>query len=206
MLPSTDTLKIPPVEHVRVAPELIAIGASAGGPSALISLLNGLPTDFSLPIAVVQHIPSEFTNGLARWLRKSTPLNIEVASDGLKLQPSHVIISPGWAHLTIVRQRQGLTARLIKEQGTSRYQPSVDVLFSSVAVISGAASIGIILTGMGDDGAEGLLAMRRAGARTYAQDEASSTVFGMPGAAIERGGVEQVLPLTKLATVIRNLM
>jgi two-component system, chemotaxis family, protein-glutamate methylesterase/glutaminase len=154
----------------------------------------------------VQHIPNEFTNGLARWLSKSTPLHVEVASDGMKLEPGHILLSPGWAHLTVIRQRQGLVARLIKEKGTSRYQPSVDVLFASVANICGAGGTGIILTGMGDDGAEGLLAMRRAGARTYAQDETSSTVFGMPGAAIERGGVEQVLPLIKLATAIRNLM
>ncbi len=205
-LPALNTLKNRLTEGVRSAPELIAIGASAGGPSALISLLNGLPRDFGLPIVVVQHIPNEFINGLARWLRKSTPFPLVVASDNLPLKPHTVYLSPGTAHLTITRQLQGLTARLVKEQGAHRYQPSVDMLFSSVAAACGAKGIGIILTGMGDDGAEGLLAMRRTGARTFAQDEASSTVFGMPGAAIERGGVEHVLSLTMLATAIRNLM
>ena len=108
--------------------------------------------------------------------------------------------------MTVTRLSQGLGVHLVKERGTHRYQPSVDVLFNSIATTCGSKGLGIILTGMGDDGAEGLLAMRRAGARTFAQDEASSIVFGMPGAAIERGGVEQVLSLPMLATAIRNLM
>jgi two-component system, chemotaxis family, protein-glutamate methylesterase/glutaminase len=205
-LPTTGTLRNRALDMARPAPEIVAIGASAGGPSALISLLNGMPTAFNLPIVVVQHIPNEFVNGLARWLRKSIPFPLELASDNMLLKPGNVYLSPGTAHLTVTRQLQGLSVRLIKEQGTHRYQPSVDMLFSSVAMTSGAKGVGIILTGMGDDGAEGLLLMKRTGARTFAQDEASSTVFGMPGAAIERGGVEQVLSLTMLATAIRNLM
>jgi two-component system, chemotaxis family, protein-glutamate methylesterase/glutaminase len=205
-LPIVNVTKVRQTEIIRSTPELIAIGASAGGPSALISLLNGLPSDYSLPIVIVQHMPNEFVNGLARWLRKSTPFPMSVATNDMLLKSGTVYLSPGAAHLTVTRQPQGLTVRLIKEQGGHRYQPSVDVLFNSMARTCGAKGIGIILTGMGDDGADGLLAMRRAGARTFAQDEASSTVFGMPGAAIERGGVEQVLPLTMLATAIRNLM
>jgi two-component system chemotaxis response regulator CheB len=205
-LPTTGMLRNRALEMSRPAPEIIAIGASAGGPSALISLLNGLPAEFGLPMVIVQHIPNEFVNGLARWLRKSIRFPLEVAGDDMLLKPGNVYLSPGTAHLTVTRQLQGLSARLVKEQGAHRYQPSVDMLFSSVAMTCGAKGVGIILTGMGDDGADGLLTMKRVGARTYAQDEASSTVFGMPGAAIERGGVEQVLSLTMMATAIRNLM
>ncbi|NWF70624.1 MAG: chemotaxis-specific protein-glutamate methyltransferase CheB [Chloroflexi bacterium] len=194
------------IDRPRLPPEVVAFGASAGGPSALINLLNGLTADFRLPIVVVQHMPGEFIGGLARWLRKSTPLAVNIVADNHLLQAGVVHLAPGGAHLTIVRQRQRLLARLVKAQGPHRYQPSVDVLFSSIAATCGSASVGVILTGMGDDGAEGLLAMRRAGARTFAQDESSATVFGMPGAAVERGSVEQVLPLSKLATAILNLV
>jgi two-component system, chemotaxis family, protein-glutamate methylesterase/glutaminase len=196
----------PTTSRLRVSPEIIAIGASAGGPSALTSLLASFPADFPLPVVIVQHMPNEFIGGLARWLNKSTTLPVRVAIDGMMLQPGQVYLSPGSYHMTVNRTHGNLTAHMIREQGTYRYQPSVDVLLNSIAATCGAAGVGIVLTGMGDDGAEGLLAMRQAGARTFVQDETSSTVFGMPGAAIERGAAEQVLPLLKLATAIANLV
>jgi len=195
-------------EHLRPKPEIVAIGASAGGPGALATLLRGLPFDFSMPILITQHIPHEFVNGLARWLSKATSMGIRVASENLVLEPGVVHLAPGFAHGVVARQGDKLVARLIHEKGNYRYQPSVDVLFESVATVCGSAAVGIVLTGMGDDGAAGLLAMRKAGAHTFAQDEATSTVFGMPQAAIARGAVEHVLALSNLATTLSrfNLM
>ncbi len=189
-------------ERLRLKPEIIAIGASAGGPGALATLLRNLPSDFSVPIMIVQHIPHEFVNGLARWLSKATSLGIRVASENLVLEPGMVHLAPGFAHGVVARQGEKLVTRLVHEKGNYRYQPSVDVLFESVANVCGSAAVGVVLTGMGDDGAAGLLAMRKAGAQTFAQDEATSTVFGMPQAAITRGAVENVLALSNLAITL----
>lgn len=195
-----------PNTRSRPSPELVAIGASAGGPSALCNLLKGLPADFPLPIVVVQHIPQEFVPGMARWLNDTTPLVVRVATDGHVLESGVVNLSPGSVHTTVSNRGGDLVTRLIQDQGPHRHRPSVDVLFESVAKACGAASVGIILTGMGDDGAEGLLAMRQAGAYTFAQDEVSCTVFGMPGAAVERGAVEKILPLSHLSTMLLKML
>ena len=192
--------------RLRALPEIVAIGASAGGPGALSLLLRDLPASFPLPIVITQHMPEEFTVGLARWLSKSTRLQVQVAADNLVLQPGVVHLAPGNAHLTIVRRDRRLVVRLVSEQGDHRYCPSVDVLFQSVAETCGAAGVGVVLTGMGDDGAAGLLAMRQAGALTLAQDESTSIVYGMPGAAVARGGVQQVLALSNVATTLLNLI
>ena len=191
---------------VATGPEVIAIGASAGGPSALAKLLSGFPADFPVPIIIVQHIPHEFVIGLARWLDKNTPLQVQVAEDGVKLQPGVVNLSPGTAHVKIARRADSLVICLVSEQGEYRYQPSVDVLFKSVAEVCGDRAVGLIMTGMGDDGADGLLQMREAGARTMVQDKASSTVFGMPSVAIERQAVEQVKSLADLPSAILELL
>ncbi len=193
--------------RLRVVPEVIAIGASAGGPGALSAIFRDLPGDFPVPIVVVQHMPDEFVAGLARWLHKATPLRVVVAADNLVLEPGVVHLGPGSTHLTVVRQPDGrLAARLLPTRGAHRYQPSVDVLFESVAQVCGRSAVGVVLTGMGDDGAAGLLAMRQAGAVTLAQDEASCTVYGMPGAAVARGAVEHVLGLSNLATTLLSLI
>jgi two-component system chemotaxis response regulator CheB len=187
-------------------PEIVAIGASAGGPGALISFLGSLPIDMPIPVVIVQHMPDEFMNGLSRWLGESTTLPVRVAAHQGTLKPGVVYLSPGNAHLTVMRESGRLTANLIRERGDHRYQPSVDVLLTSIADVCGSKSIGVILTGMGEDGATGLLAMRKAGARTFAQDRASCTVYGMPAAAVERGGVQQVLPLDKLPAAVVKLL
>jgi two-component system chemotaxis response regulator CheB len=193
-----------PQRRSTVMPEVVAIGASAGGPSALSKLLPSLPKDFPAPIVIAQHIPQEFVNGLARWLNKVSALPVVVATDGITLKAGVVHLSPGTAHITVVRRGATLAIQLIREQGGHRYQPSVDVLFRSVAVVCGAAAVGLVLTGMGDDGAAGLLAMREAGARTFAQDERTATVFGMPSAAITVGAVEAVLPLGSLPSALKK--
>jgi two-component system chemotaxis response regulator CheB len=189
-----------------VRPEIIAIGASTGGPSALNRLLKGFPADLSVPIVLVQHMPHEFIPGLARWLDNTTPLRFEIARSGLALMPGTVTIAPGTAHLALLRRGNGLVARLLPDDGTRRYVPSVDVLFDSVAKICGGAAIGVVLTGMGDDGAKGLLAMRTKGAYTFVQDEASCTVFGMPRAAIEKQAAQHIESLENLATKITKLI
>ncbi|MAS35970.1 MAG: chemotaxis response regulator protein-glutamate methylesterase [Anaerolineaceae bacterium] len=187
------------------AAEIVAIGASAGGPSALSVLLHALPSDYRLPIVIAQHMPDEFTAGLARWLEKATSLHVQVADDNLILEPGGIYLAPGAAHLTITRWQNKLLARLVRDRGDYRYRPSVDLLFESVVEACGAASVGVVLTGMGDDGAAGLLALRQAGAMTLAQDEASCTVFGMPGAAIACGAVVEVLSLSNLAVTLAQL-
>lgn len=191
---------------VHATPEIIAIGASAGGPSALSRLLAGLPADLPVPVVVAQHMPHEFVPGLARWLDKATPLAVRIAVNELILKPGVVHLSPGTAHLSVVRRQDTLVAQLNPEKGMYRYQPSVDVLFESVAMACGNRALGMVLTGMGDDGAEGLLAMREVGARTIAQDQVSSTVFGMPNAAIERGAVESVISLAEMPSAILDLL
>lgn len=190
----------------QATPEILAIGASAGGPSALTSLLRDLPPDLPIPIVVVQHMAPDFINGLARWLARATRKLVTVAGDGHSLEAGVVHLSPGTAHLTVSRVNGVLVSRLIDGPGHYRYQPSIDILFHSVAISCGAAAIGLILTGMGDDGADGLLAMRRAGARTFAQDQASSIVFGMPGAAVERGAAERVVSLANLPAAIAKVL
>jgi two-component system chemotaxis response regulator CheB len=201
-------LSAPPtvrVEPAPLKPEIVAIGSSAGGPSALSALLKEIPAEFPLPIVIAQHMPEGFTAGLARWLDKSTALHVRVAENHEPLEPGVVHLAPGAAHLAVKRKDGKLKAALIKEQGAHRYQPSVNVLFHSVAEISGKRGIGMVLTGMGDDGAEGLLALHQAGGLTYAQDEASCTVFGMPGAAIDCGAVTHVLGLSNLAITLAQL-
>jgi len=183
-------------------PELIVIGASAGGPSALNHLLGQLPADLSVPVVIVQHMPPEFMNGLSRWLGKNSRLRVTVALDNLPLHAGTVYLAPGSAHLTIGRTQGGLVARLQHEQGEYRHQPSVDVLFHSVAQVCGARAIGVILTGMGDDGAKGMLEMKEAGAVTFAQDEKSCIVFGMPKEAIKLGGVDRIISLQQVAGFI----
>ncbi len=196
----------PPRAPRRLTPELIALGASTGGPGALHQLLQMFPAAVPVPMVVVQHMPHEFIGGLVRWLSSNTSLTVQLAQDGMQLLPGEVAIAPGDAHLLVERRGTELIARLMAEKGPYRYQPSVDVLFESVARVCGSAAIGVIMTGMGEDGAAGLLTMRQKGAYTFAQDEASSTVFGMPGAAFARGAVERLEPLANIAPEILKLI
>ncbi len=187
-------------------PELIAIGASTWGPGALLRLLEDLPHKLSVPIVIVQHMPDEFISGLAMWLSSVTSLNVVIAFDNMLIEKGMVILAPGDANLVIKRRDGLLVTKLIQDTEKSRYFPSVDVLFESVANTVGKRAIGIILTGMGDDGTKGLLAIRHAGGYTIAQDETSCTVFGMPRAAIEAGAVEKVIPLANLASKIKKML
>ncbi|MFQ3646018.1 MAG: chemotaxis-specific protein-glutamate methyltransferase CheB [Anaerolineae bacterium] len=190
----------------RPRPEVVVMGASTGGPSALQRTLSALPEDYRLPIVIVQHMPDEFLGGLARWLRASSPLQVQMAYHGLELRSGSVYLAPGGAHLMLKRQGNRLLTHLEPATGVHRFVPSIDVLFESVAKACGASAAGVILTGMGDDGAEGLMRLRQAGAYTLAQNETSSTVYGMPHAALQRGAVERVFDLSHLPMELLKLL
>ncbi len=183
-------------------PELVAIGASLGGPRALAALLRALPAAFPAPIAVVQHIADGFTEGLANWLCQESRLEVREARDRDALRPGLVLLAPTGRHLVV---SQGM-ARLSDAPPVDSFRPSVTPLFRSVAEAYGIRACGVILTGMGRDGAEGLKALKRAGGHTIAQDEATSAVYGMPRAAIETGAVDQVLPLDEIPRALVELV
>lgn len=182
-----------------VRPELIAIGASTGGPGILHQILRGLPSDFSIPIAVVQHITPGFGQGFAHWLSSVTPLQVAIAQDGERLAPGRVFIAPDDRHMTV---SAGGIIRLERSELVSGRRPSATRLFESAAKTYGAAALGIILSGMGEDGVDGLEAVRQAGGRVIAQNEESCVVFGMPKVAVERGIVDQVLAPNDIMSVL----
>jgi two-component system chemotaxis response regulator CheB len=183
------------------AAEVIAIGASTGGTEALRTILSALPAD-SPPVVVAQHMPAGFTTALARSLDQACAMRVVEATSGLPLARGTVYIAPGGRHLTVRRTAGTLVTHLTAGPTAARYHPGVDILFDSVAAAAGARAMGVILTGMGDDGADGLLRMRQAGARTIGQDEASCVVYGMPREAALRGAVAQVLPLGRIAAAL----
>jgi two-component system chemotaxis response regulator CheB len=183
---------------------LIAVGASTGGTEALRVFLTAMPTDCPA-IAIVQHMPEVFTRAFADRLNKECAIEVEEARDGDRLQPGLALIAPGNRHMLVNRAAENLVVQVIEGPLVSRHRPSVDVLFRSVAASAGSKAVGIIMTGMGDDGAQGLHEMKEAGAATIAQDEASCIVFGMPKEAISRGAVSFVVPLDQIAGTALNL-
>lgn len=192
------------VSHPRprgTAPRVVAIGASTGGTEALRLLLGALPADMC-GIAVVQHMPSPFTRQFAEHLNVISALNVREAVHGEELCSGTALISPGDRHMTLRSHGTRLVVALHDGPLVSRHRPSVDVLFRSVAEAAGPSAVGVILTGMGSDGASGLLDMRNAGAATIAQDEESCVVFGMPREAITCGAVQAVLPLDAIPAAL----
>lgn len=172
--------------------KIIFLGASTGGTEAIKSFLMGLPATCP-PILIVQHMPETFTASFAARLNGLCPPRVIEAQGGEPIEPGVVYIAPGHSHLQIKRDATGFVTELLKTPPVNRHRPSVDVLFDSAADVVGGNAIGIILTGMGKDGAQGLLRMRLAGARTFGQDEASCVVYGMPREAAQLGAVEEVL-------------
>ena len=181
--------------------KIIAVGASTGGTEAIRALLEALPPD-APGIVVTQHIPAAFSRPFAERMDRSSALTVSEAEEGAPILPGHVYIAPGDRHLLVERSGARYLCRLDDGPPVNRHRPSVDVLFRSVAVKAGPNAVGVILTGMGDDGARGLLEMHEAGAFTIAQDEKSSVVWGMPGEAVRLEAVDQVLPLHKIAAEI----
>ncbi|MFZ5853049.1 MAG: chemotaxis-specific protein-glutamate methyltransferase CheB [Chloroflexota bacterium] len=199
--PTSAPLREPrqPVRPIRV----IAIAASTGGPAALHRILGDLPRDFDVPIVVVQHMSEGFIGGLARWLSDAAPGAVSIARDGDPLTAGNVLLAPDGAHLRVAADG---TVRLRAGSPVGGHRPAATVLFDTVADVYGAEAIGIILTGMGRDGADGLARLRATGAVTLAQDAASSAVFGMPRAALEAGAVERVVSLENLGSTIAALV
>jgi len=183
---------------------VIAVGASTGGTEALRVFLAALPTDCP-PVVIVQHMPEVFTRAFADRLNHECAIEVAEARDGDRLHTGQALIAPGNRHMLIDRSGSELVARIIDGPLVSRHRPSVDVLFRSVAASVGSKAVGVIMTGMGDDGAQGLSEMKEAGADTIAQDEATSIVFGMPKSAISRGAVDIVVPLEQIASAALNL-
>jgi two-component system chemotaxis response regulator CheB len=184
---------------------LIAIGASTGGTVAIERVLTALPAQMPAMV-ITQHIPAGFSAAFAQRLNKVCAIDVKEASEGDETRPGLALIAPGNRHMR-VRQGQSGGWRIQLDDGPKVcYQrPSVDVLFESVALEAGSRAAGIILTGMGSDGAIGLLSMRRAGARTLAQDESSCVVFGMPREAIEKGAAEKVLPIDRISAALLDI-
>ena len=182
--------------------ELIAIGCSTGGPQALQDIVSRLPADFSRPIVVVQHISKGFTVGMVDWLQLSTSLILKVAEQGERLLPGSVYFAPDDYHLKIERNDNDLVAILDGSLPINRFRPSATPLFESVADTCPGAALGILLTGMGHDGAHGLLKMREAGCHTIAQDQDSCVVFGMPAAALELEAVDKIVVLDEMANYL----
>lgn len=186
------------ITRLPVTDPLVAIGASTGGTEALREVLEALP-EASPPILIVQHMPEKFTTAFARRLDMSCAVRVKEAEDGDLVQPGLVLLAPGNLHMLLVRNGSRYTVKIQEGPHVSRHRPSVDVLFRSTAQSAGKNALGMLLTGMGDDGARGLLEMRQMGSPTIAQDEASCVVFGMPKEAIQRGAAMRTLPLNKMA-------
>lgn len=178
--------------------KLLIIGASTGGTEAIREVLQPLPPD-APAVLIAQHMPAGFTRSFAQRLDGLCRIRVTEAQQGERVLPGHAYIAPGGFHLSLARSGANYVAHLDQEPPVNRHRPSIDVLFDSAAKHAGKNAIGIILTGMGKDGAEGLLRMRRAGAHTLAQDEASCVVFGMPREAVALGAVDEVSPLNEIS-------
>lgn len=183
-------------------PQVVAIGISTGGPQALSSLLPKLPSNFPLPILIVQHMPPMFTRLLADRLRSAGPLHVEEAADGAVITPGRVYIAPGDYHLRIRRAGASFVAVLDRGPHENSCRPAVDVLFRSVAEGYGGDALCVVMTGMGSDGLRGAQGLKAAGAQVLIQDEASSVVWGMPGSVAAAGIADKIVPLDQLAAEI----
>ncbi len=195
----------PPPAEIRIPSagiQVVAIGASTGGPPALQTILAGLPKDFSVPVLIVQHIAAGFLPGLVDWLHQTTGFPIHIAAHGESLLPGCAYLAPDGYHLGLAANGQ---IALSKQEPENGLRPSVSYLFRSVAKVCGANAVGVLLTGMGRDGADELKVLKESGAVTIAQDEESSVVHGMPGEAIKLGAAGYVLAPDKIPAVLAGL-
>jgi len=183
--------------HFSTTHRVVAIGASTGGTEALKDLLSPLPADFP-GIVIVQHMPEAFTHQFAVRLDSLCKIRVKEAQDGDRILPGHALLAPGGHHMALVRRGMEYAVHVYRGERVNRHLPSVDVLFSSCARNMGRNALAVLLTGMGADGAKGMLEMKQAGAFTIAQDESTCVVFGMPREAILLNAVDQVLPLGQM--------
>jgi len=182
---------------------VVGIVASTGGPAALATLMEALPPGLNASIVVVQHLPTGFAESLAEWLGHVCPLEVRVARGGEVLEPARVLVAPDNRHLVV---RPGGRVVLTEDPPCKGFRPAGDVLLGSLATAYGKEALGIVMSGLGSDGSQGLLELRRAGGRTLAQDEATSLIFGMPQAAWECGAVERLVPLGEMAEAISTFV
>ncbi len=190
---------------VRTTERIIAIGTSTGGTQALEAVLTRLPA-VCPGIVIVQHMPERFTAMFAERLNSLCALEVREARHGDRVMPGRALIAPGGKHMMLARSGAQYTVEVVDGPLINRHRPSVDVLFRSCAKFAGKNAVGVIMTGMGDDGARGLREMHEAGARTVAEDESTCVVFGMPREAIRLGGVDRVVPLTQIPEAILGLV
>lgn len=185
------------------AVQAIGIGASTGGPPVLQTILAALPKNFAVPVLIVQHIAAGFLSGLAEWLNQTTGLQVHIAAHGIQPLPGHVYLAPDDFHLKVA---SGIRLTLSKEEPDNGLRPSVSHLFRSLAEVCGPTAVGVLLTGMGRDGAAELKLMKDRGAHTIAQDKETSVIHGMPGVAISLGGAVAVLPPDKIAAALVQIV
>ena len=190
-----------PPPRVRAHAHLVVVGVSTGGPQALHRVLPALPADLGAPVVIVQHMPPHFTRSLAQRLDAACPLHVVEAQPGLRLEPGLAVIARGGEHLLVHRGPRGTVARLARTP-EALHTPSVDVLFESAAAAYGRTVLGVVMTGMGKDGLAGARAIRAAGGRVLAQDEATSVVYGMPRAVAEAGLADAVVPLGEIGPAV----
>ncbi len=195
---------VKPRLNFQTTHKVICIGASTGGTEALFAVLTAMPAD-APGIVIVQHMPAGFTTSFAQRLNNACQIRVKEAQDGDRILQGHALLAPGGNHMAVRRLGANFVVRVGPGQPVNRHCPSVDVLFRSAATHLGINAIGAILTGMGNDGAAGLLEMRRAGARTLAEDESTCVVFGMPREAIACGAAEQVVRLEEVAGRLMSL-
>jgi two-component system chemotaxis response regulator CheB len=193
-------------QKAALKPKVVAIGVSTGGPSALASVLPQLPPEFPLPALVVQHMPPLFTRSLAERLHSICQLPVTEARHGDSVAPGRILIAPGDFHLRVVNNGTGSVVSLDQSSPQNSCRPAVDALFASVGEVYGGAAIAVVLTGMGRDGLQGAQILKAQGAKVLAQDEATSTVWGMPGAVVQAGLADKVLPLHQVAPEILRLV
>lgn len=202
LLSSDSSLAGSPTSRVsRRCRNLLAIGASAGGPAALATLLSSLKSADNFAIVLVQHVDIEFTRSLAEWLTEQAPIPVDLAAKGMDLMTNRAVLAGSEDHLVV---RSNGSLGFVREPADCIYRPSVDVLFASIASSWEGKAVGVLLTGMGKDGAAGLLQMRQAGHHTIAQDQASCAVFGMPKAAITLGAAVEVLSIPGIAAAVHR--
>jgi len=199
-------VKLPAICQPTVAPEVVAIGVSTGGPTALGQIMPQFPARFPLPVLIVQHMPPLFTRLLAERLQVGSELKIEEAREGAAIEPGKVLIAPGDFHMRVARKGRQAVVALDQGPPENSCRPAVDVLFRSVEEVYGGAAIAAVLTGMGYDGARGASVLKAAGSYVIAQDEATSVVWGMPGAVVRAGLADAVVPLDGvLPTMLRRI-
>jgi two-component system chemotaxis response regulator CheB len=186
--------------------KLVVIGASTGGPKAIVQILSGLPREIPAAIIAVQHMSPEFTPPFVDRLSFGCPLRISVAQKGEPIQPGRVLIAPGGYHTIIVPNGSGNKIRLSRRASPQYIFPSIDYTMESAARAYGESTLGVLLTGLGSDGVQGLKAIKEAGGCTMAQDESTCVIFGMPKAAIEAGCVDEIVPLPRIAHSILQMI